>query len=196
MLKSKNSITLFNEQFGYHKFSILHSRELFNKTDMDNLLEAIESNKYNYNDIISIEIVGLNEIYDITHLPRKLQVLKIHDTTLQRLTIPKTCTDLREISIKNSNLKAIPKIHFLTKLTNLSIENSNLQSIPSKFPPYIVLINLSGNKLNSENTDLTLFPKNINIILFNNYFTEKANIPGYNFCYGTQGSYSFTPLDI
>ena len=55
-MTSKNSILLHNTEFGYHKFSVLHSYELFNRAEMFNLLEAIENKTYVYDDIINIDI--------------------------------------------------------------------------------------------------------------------------------------------
>jgi hypothetical protein len=188
-MASKNCIVLHNQQFGYHKFSVLHSFEIFNRTDMVNLLEAIENKTYVYDDIIGIDVSCLLEINVINDLPHKLQVLKIKSTTLDTLTIPEDCVDLKEISIKDSNLTAIPNIHFLTKLTILNIENSNLRHIPSRFPPSIVSINFTGNSLTEHNTNLAVLPKNIPIILFNNNFIFKQTLPEHNICYGSQGSY-------
>lgn len=68
----------------------------------------------------------------------------------------------------------------------MSIENSNITHLPSSFPLSLTYINLNGNSLSETNCDLTKFPKNISIILFNNQFTEKRTITGYQFCYGTQ----------
>ena len=188
-MASKNCIILHNQQFGYHKFSVLHSFEIFNRAEMVNLLEAIENKTYVYDDIIGIDVSCLLEIKVINDLPHKLQVLKIKSTTLDTLTIPKDCVDLKEISIKDSNLTAIPDIHFLTKLSILNIENSDLRHRPSQFPPSIVSINLTGNSLSEHNTNLAVLPKNIPIILFKNNFIFKQTLPDHNICYGTQGSY-------
>lgn len=193
-MTSKNNIILYNTQFGHHRFSLLHSYEIFNRTNMVNLLEAIENKIYKYDDIIEIDIYCLPEIKVINDLPHKLKVLKIKNTILETLTIPKDCVDLREIYIKDSNLRAIPEIHFLTKLTILNIENADLICIPSRFSTSIISINLSGNSLSEHNIDLTFFPKNIPIILFNNNFSSKLSIPEYQFCYGTQGNRIHKPI--
>ena len=193
-MASKNIIILHNNEFGTHKFSVLHSYEIFNRDEMVNLLEAIENKTYVYDDIIHIDISNLLEINSINVLPTKLKTLKIKNTTLNTLTIPDNCVDITEIVIKGSNLVKIPEIHFLTKLTNLTIENSNISKLPSGFPPNISNINLSGNSLNEKNCDLTLFAKNLTILLFNNLFKEKKNIPGYTFCYGGQRERPHIPI--
>lgn len=76
-MTSKNTLLLHNQQFGYHKFSVLHSYEIFNTHDMNNLLEAIENKRYVYDDIIDIDIANLLEIKNISVLPVKLKRIKI-----------------------------------------------------------------------------------------------------------------------
>lgn len=183
-MASKNSLLLYNSEFGFFKFSVLHSYDIFNRTEMANLLEAIEDKTYTYDDIIKINISKLLEIKTITDLPRKLKSIEINNTTLETFTIPEQCTDILSITIRSSNLERIPEIHFLTKLTTLNIEKSNIKHLPSSFPPSLSVINLNGNSLNENNCDLNLFPKNVNILLFNNCFTSKPPFP--NICYGTQ----------
>lgn len=191
---SKNSIILHNQEFGLHKFTILHSHEIFDRQDMTNLLESIENKTYVYDDIVNIDITNLLEIKTITDLPRKLKTIQITNTTLETLTIPEQCVDITSIIIKGSNLERIPEIHFLTKLNTLNIENSNLQHLPSNFPSSLNYINFTGNSLSEQNCDLTKFPKNISIILFNNQFREKKLVAGYQFCYGTQCGRTHNPI--
>jgi hypothetical protein len=187
-MTSKNTVILHNTEFGTFNFTVLHSHELFNRNEMVNLLEAIENKIYVYDDIINIDVTNLLEINIIDDLPKKLQKLKIVNTTLNILIIPEQCNDIKSIEIKESNLETIPEIFFLTKLHTLAIENSNISKLPSIFPSSLKNINLNGNLLNSINCDLTEFPKNIPIILFNNKFSEKKQIPEYQFCFGSQNS--------
>ena len=182
----KNFILLHNDEFGYYKCTVLSSQKIFDRVEMTNQLEAIETRTYVYDDIVHINITNLSEIKTITDLPRKLKTLDIKNATLNTLTIPEHCIDITRINISDSNLNRIPEIHFLTKLTELTIQNSNIQHLPSSFPNSLISLNLSGNSLSAENCDLFTFPKNIPIILFNNQFIEKISLPGYNFCYGSQ----------
>jgi Leucine-rich repeat (LRR) protein len=82
--------------------------------------------------IIEIKIVNLMDIEEIIDLPYKLQVLSIELTTLERLTIPEYCKNIKVIEIKHSNLTYISDIDFLTNLHKLIIEHSHLTKIPEK----------------------------------------------------------------
>lgn len=182
-MTQKNIIKLFNNKFGFHLMSIVHPNEIFNRESMMNNLEAIQDKTFNYDDIVYIDICSLMDVSIIVDLPTNLVCLKIIHTTLDHILIPERCCKIKEIHISESNLEAVPEIHFLKCLKKLHITKSNISSIPSRFPDSIISIDLSGNSLNDNNTDLTKFPKNAYVLLFGNNFSKRDN-PG--ICYGTQ----------
>jgi hypothetical protein len=182
----KNKIILHNDIYGFHTFSVLYSHEIFDRFSMSNLLEMIENKTYYYDDIIDIDIENLIGITNINVLPQKLKKLKIIRSILDSITIPQNCINIQEITICFSNLREIPEIHFLQKLKLLMITNSQISKLPNTFPNSLHGINLSNNALSNKNCNLRVFPKNTSIILFQNFFTEKEDIPGYFFSYGTQ----------
>jgi len=191
---SKNTITLDNDRFGKHQMSLVDSSEIFRREDMSNTLQMIEDKEYSYDDITEIKIVNLMDIEEIIDLPYKLQVLSIELTTLERLTIPEYCKNIKVIEIKHSNLTYISDIDFLTNLHKLIIEHSHLTKIPEKYPSSLKSINFSNSRLTSSNNDIRKFPQNIPIILFNNSFVEKQMIDGYNIIYGTQRIYNISKI--
>lgn len=192
---SKSTITLYNEASGTYTMSILNANEIFQRAEMENTLLTIDDKIYAYDDIISIHIVYLPNIDNIHDLPHKLQELYITNTTLNSLVIPQECRHLRVISIKESNLTAIPEIGFLPNLTSLIIECGNIRQTVDEYPRSLVNINLSYNRLSNENCNLRSFPQGIPIVLFNNCFTNKEQIEGYIFCFGTQRSSTYIRRD-
>ena len=188
-MTSKNQIILYNETFGKYQLMVQNSLEIFNREDMTNTLLTIEDKEYNYDDIISINVINLcqNAMND---LPHSLESLIIKRTTLVDMIIPKECVKLKHIEIRDSNLTSVPEIDFLPNLETIIFENASIKQLPKTFPSSLQSINLSGNCLDEFNTNIRSFPKHIPIILCKNGFTEKEKYDGYNILYGTQ---YFTP---
>ena len=111
-MTSKNQIILYNETFGKYQLMVQNSLEIFNREDMTNTLLTIEDKEYNYDDIISINVINLcqNAMND---LPHSLESLIIKRTTLVDMIIPKECVKLKHIEIRDSNLTSVPEIDFL-----------------------------------------------------------------------------------
>lgn len=185
---SKNRITISNSTYGSHSFSVLNSNEIFDREAMMNSIEAIEGKVYTYDDIRLINVVNLINIREINDLPHNLNYLEINKSTISRITIPRQCTKITTINIKETNLQEIPEISFLENLYALHIQKSFICKIPDQFPKSIREINLSENSLSEKNTDVTKFPKNIPIILFKNCFNEKPMLQNYGICWGSQYS--------
>jgi hypothetical protein len=185
---SKNIITLYNNIYKTHKMSIINSHEIFKRDDMINSIQAIENKEYTYDDIVSINVVNLLQVNIIDDLPHNLTELIIKHTTLNSLVIPRECLNLQKIDIRESNLTSMPEIYFLPKLKVLHLECAGITHIQDRYPPSLESINLTGNCLNKQNTDLTKFPKNIPIILFKNGLHQKPKLEGHNISYGTQYS--------
>jgi hypothetical protein len=186
---SKNQITFYNATHGKHVLSLYNPKDVFDREDMIGIIDDIENKRYEYDDIIIIDIVNLKEITEITDLPKNLQKLMIKNAVLKKITIPQTCTELESIFIDKSNIEAVPKIEHCVKLKHLSIQNSRITSIPKRYPPLILSINLSNNWLSNTNTNVLDFPTTATIMLFNNNFSsERVNSTTHQICWGTQNS--------
>jgi hypothetical protein len=150
-------------------------------------LEDTIHKKYNYDDIISIDIVNMIEITDITDLPANISNLKIVNTTLSSITIPQNCKHLHTLHIEKSNIRKLDDdLEYLEKLTALKIRKSFLETIPKKYPKSLVVLDFDGNCLSEENTDITHLPKQVCTILFNNWFEARPITQGHYICWGTQ----------
>lgn len=185
---SKSEITLYNQAFGLYKFNAPPA-ELFNRRLLTDTLEMIEDKVYAYNDIIKINVSNLCEIDEIFDLPHNLQELHINYTCVREIQIPRECTSLKVLVIKDSNLREMPEnLHLQTSLHTLYIENAFISNIPDALPRSLENINLSGNNLSENSTNLHVLPERVQILLFKNNFGEKPSMPNHLLCFGTQGA--------
>ena len=186
---SKNQITFYNATHGKHVLSLYNPKDVFDREDMIGIIDDIENKRYEYDDIIIIDIVNLTEITEITDLPKNLQKLTIKNAVLQKITIPQTCTELEGIFIEKTNMTDVPEIKHCVKLKNLSIQNSHIGTIPKLYPPLLQYINLSNNWLSELSVNVLDFPKTASIMLFNNNFgPERVNPTTHQICWGSQNN--------
>jgi hypothetical protein len=153
---------------------------------MLNELATIENKIYNYDDIYEITVNQLLDIKNITYLPLNLMSLNIENSIIENINFSLS-QQIYVIRIVNSNLDVLPDITSCINLTSLHVSRSKITHISNVcvFSKFITQVNLSDNLLSNEES-LLLLPKNIPILLFNNYFHKKRTIEGYNLVYGSQ----------